>query len=265
MRVALLITTYNNPTMLEMCFKSIEMQTKKPDEVLIADDGSAVETANLINKYQKKIPNLRHIWHEDKGYRRAAILNKAIQETTCDYIITTDQDCILHKNYIEDHLYFASKGFFATAYRTFLFKPITSFILRFKIIPHRIFLLLFSKINLKYNLRLRSKWNSATTIDTEDSLNTFGCNMAFWKEDIMAVNGYDENFSGWGREDSELVLRLLKKGVYLKTIKLAAIQYHLHHKENDRMNFEKNHEIMMESLNRSDYVAKKGIIKKEPL
>jgi hypothetical protein len=88
-----------------------------------------------------------------------------------------------------------------------------------------------------------------------------GCNMSFWKEDIMAVNGYDENFSGWGREDSELVLRLLKKGVYLKTIKLAAIQYHLHHKENDRMNFEKNHEIMMESLNRSDYVAKKGIIK----
>jgi predicted glycosyltransferase involved in capsule biosynthesis len=222
---------------------------------------SKTETKKLIDKYKKLIPNLNHIWHEDNGYRRAGILNKCILSTDCDYIITTDQDCILHKNYIQDHKHFAEKGHFVSAYRTFVLKPITKFVLKFKVIPHRIFFILNCKIHLKYNIRLESKWEKYTKIITDDSNHTFGCNMAFWKEDLLKVNGFNEDFTGWGPEDSEMSQRLLNIGIKRKKIGYSAIVYHLYHKELSKMNYDINESKWQKAIKEKLIWTENGIIK----
>lgn len=241
--------------------KSVFKQSKLPDEILIADDGSGEETRELIEKYQteKSIP-IHHVWHEDEGFRVSKIRNKAIKQSSGDYIIQIDGDCFLDKNFVKDHLSLKEKRCFISGSRVLLSKETTK-----KAIENQ---------NIKFGFLSRGITNRFNTLSfpfanfllkkKNEPIEKLiyqirGCNMSFWREDLIEINGYEEKMEGWGREDSELVLRLLKKGLYLKRIKLAAVQYHLWHQENDRSNFEKNHEMMMESLNRKDFKAIKGI------
>ena len=108
MKTSLLISTYNWPEALNLVLKSTELQTILPNEVLIADDGSSEETLQVINKYKEKgILNINHIWHKDDGFRKTFILNKAIAKSTGEYIIQTDGDCILHPDFVKDHIRFS--------------------------------------------------------------------------------------------------------------------------------------------------------------
>ncbi|MEG0917822.1 MAG: glycosyltransferase [Myroides sp.] len=111
MKTALLISTYNWPQALELIFKSIFEQVEMPDEVLIADDGSTEETKKLIDNFiQKSTFKVIHVWQEDKGFRKAIILNKAVAKSSCDYIIQIDGDCIMHPKFIADHKENAKKN-----------------------------------------------------------------------------------------------------------------------------------------------------------
>ena len=99
MRVSLIITTYNRPESLILVLNSIENQTIVPQEVIIADDGSTVETKEIIVKFQKDSDlNIIHSWQEDNGFRAAKSRNKAIAKSSGDYIIFIDGDIILHLN-----------------------------------------------------------------------------------------------------------------------------------------------------------------------
>ena len=105
MKTALLISTYNWPKALELVLKSVQEQTELPDEILISDDGSTQATKELIDVFSKKInATVKHFWQEDKGFRKAKILNKAIAGTNADYIIQVDGDCILDKHFVRDHI-----------------------------------------------------------------------------------------------------------------------------------------------------------------
>ena len=126
MRLTLVITTYNWPESLELVLKSIENQSITPDEVVIADDGSAFETQELLNEFQQDSElNIIHSWQEDIGFRAARSRNKAILKSTGDYIILIDGDMILHPEFIEDHIDNAKPGFFAQGSRVLLSKDIT--------------------------------------------------------------------------------------------------------------------------------------------
>src|SRR5690554_2052679 len=105
MKPSLLISIYNWPEALELVLMSVENQSVGPRELLIADDGSSEKTKQLIDAFAKKsqIP-IKHFWHEDKGFRKSKILNKAVAGSTSDYIIQTDGDCIMHKDFVKDHL-----------------------------------------------------------------------------------------------------------------------------------------------------------------
>ena len=110
---SLVICTYNWPQALELVLMSVKRQTHLPEEVIIADDGSREETSQLIKRFQKDFPTkLLHVWHEDIGFRRTVILNKAIAKATGDYIISIDGDIITEKHFIEDHLYLSEPGVF---------------------------------------------------------------------------------------------------------------------------------------------------------
>lgn len=261
MKICLIITTYNWPQALELCLKSVIKQSKKPDEVIIADDGSGDETRKLIESYKGKISNLKHVWHEDNGYQRAKVVNLAITNSESDFIITTDQDCILQKDFILDYSLQAEEGCYVSAYRINLRKSLTEKILKQKRLPNIFELLTQTKWNLKHQQRNPSKWKTKTRYIDNLSDGTYGCNMGFFRQDVLDVNGYNENFVGWGPEDSEMTQRLINNGKKWKRIYYSAILYHLYHPELSRKNLEFNMNLVQKTIKEKITYIDNGINK----
>lgn len=258
---SLLVSTYNWPEALRLCLLSISEQSVMPDEVIICDDGSREETAALIKSLEPVLKTkLLHVWQPDDGFQLARIRNKGFAASKAAYFIQIDGDLILHKHFVKDHLQFAKKHHFTTGSRVLL-SPQTSAAL----IEHR------SLDISKYSTNDRNFLNSFHF----PSLHNFlakrykhkgkykyyvkGCNMAFWKEDIIAVNGYNEAFTGWGREDSEIAIRLMNAGVEKQFLKFGGICYHLYHKEASREMEQKNIEMMQAAVTEKLTRASKGI------
>lgn len=257
----LLISTYNWPEALELVFLSILSQTRLPDEIAIADDGSDERTRLLIEKYRSKfnIPII-HIWHEDKGFRKTIVLNMAIAKATSDYIIEIDGDIIIHPHFIADHLKFAKKASFVRASRAYINEEITKKMLKDK----RYKISAFSKgiTNFFSVLRVPFLWRFFETNYKNKGAEKYeihGCNMAFWKEDMVSVNGYNEHFNGWGPEDKELIARMMNLGIQKRFIKLGALAFHLYHKENSKSCLEKNTQIFEDTKNKNIVFCEKGI------
>lgn len=244
MKISLIIVTYNRPGALSLILKSIEKQIILPDEVIIADDGSGSETRELMQKFQKNFPiHVLHVWHEDKGFRAAAIRNKAIKASSGDYLIFSDGDLFFHPCFIHDFKKNAKNGEALIGSRTFLThaasikriseqncKPAFP-LLSAEIETNRLNAVRFPLINmffkpLKYSLKLR------------------GGLLGVWRKDILAVNGWNEEFSGWGLEDTELVARLFNNGVILKKIKFQAVTYHLWHEIQSREKVSGNQKLL---------------------
>lgn len=263
MKTSLIVSTYNWKESLELVLESILHQTELPNEVIIADDGSREDTAQLIQSYQARfsVP-LIHVWHEDKGFRASAIRNKAIKKSQYEYIIQIDGDVILHADFVKDHKRFAVKNHFISGSRVLLSPETTQKAIKLKKIKFGI----FSKgIKNRFNAIRFPLFNAFFSFEKKSIVKVAyrirGCNMSFWRKDLIEINGYDEDFVGWGREDSDLTIRLAKKGCSLRRIKLAALQYHLHHKENSRYNLEQNHRLMEVALKNDQYRAVNGIEK----
>ena len=262
MTVCLIITTYNWPGALELCLKSVLRQKIQPDEVIIADDGSGPETKSLIDSYRPKFKNLMHAWHEDHGYQRAKIINLAISMSTSDFIITTDQDCILHRHYVQDYILQAEEGSYISAYRINVKKGMTEKLLRTRRLPTLLDLLTGTRLNYKYQVRRPSKWKERSFYISDISDGTYGCNMGFFRKDVLEINGYNEDFVGWGPEDSEMTQRLINSGKKWKRIYFSAILYHLYHPQLQKDNLAHNVALVKHSIaNKTTYVTngiKKG-------
>lgn len=241
MKTALLISTYNWKEALDLVLKSISIQSKMPDEIIIADDGSTKDTAELIKNYQSLISvPIIHIWQEDEGFRKAQILNKSIAQTEADYIIQIDGDCILHPKFVEDHIQKSQKGVYLYGSRVNILPEFVNEVLENKIIKFN----LFSK-EIKNKTRTLHIPILADFYKTHDRISKKfrGCNVSYWRKDFIEVNGYNENFQGWGREDSDLVIRMGNNGILAKRLRYAGILYHLYHTVNSKHNLEKNDEI----------------------
>jgi len=260
MKSALLISTYNWPEALDLILKSVLNQTRLPDEILIADDGSTEKTRELIRRFKKENNIvLRHIWQEDIGFRKSKILNKAIAQTTADYIIQIDGDCIIHKNFISDHIVFAKKGFYLYGSRVNILPHKVSEVFENKIINFNF----FSKEikNRTRNLRI-SALSCLYKTHFQISNKFRGCNVSFWKNDLIAINGYNEDFEGWGREDSDLVIRLGNNGIGAKRLRYAGIVYHIFHKSNfSKTKWDFNDRIQKETITKKVTKISNGIDK----
>lgn len=257
MTVSFLVSTYNWPDALELVLESLNLQSEMPDEILIADDGSKEETLALIDKLRavSSVP-IRHIWHEDEGFRRTVILNKAIAQSTCDYIIQTDGDCLLHRDFIRDHKAAARTGVYLYGSRVNILEGF---------VPK-----LFQKKQLEFGYFSEGIKNRTRNLRIPFLMKTYrpkqelshklrGCNLSFWKSDFIAVNGYNEAMTGWGREDSELVARLLNKGILGKRIRYGGIVYHIWHPTASKHNFNKNDAIQQETVETGRSWCEKGI------
>jgi len=227
--VSLLISTYNWKEALFLCLNSALAQTVLPSEIIIADDGSKDDTRQLIDELRAISPvPVIHVWHEDLGFRLTMIRNKAIAAASSEYIIQVDGDIILHQHFIKDHLEIAKASTFVCGSRVSLDKKTSEKALVEKKMTWHPFLGGFGYFlnNLRSRL-IRQFLASRYGQRKLDRLR--GCNMAFWKSDLITVNGYNELLTGWGHEDAELAVRLLNSGVRKRFLKMGGVAYHIWH------------------------------------
>lgn len=252
--VSLLVSTYNWPEALNLCLLSIKGQTVMPGEIVIADDGSTDETRQLIESFRDKfdIP-IYHVWQPDRGFRLSKIRNKAIAKSSMDYIIQIDGDLILHPEFISDHLKFRTENAFSTGGRLMMDEELSQRALKEGFCKINV----FSRGISNHMNGIRSKLLRTyfgLNFRTNDIYYMRGCNMAFWRSDLVKVNGYNEEFVGWGREDNEIAIRLINSGVRKRSIKFGAIAFHLYHKESTRQALSDNEELLSLSINgKSEY------------
>ncbi|MBB4119172.1 hypothetical protein GGR32_001468 [Mesonia hippocampi] len=259
MKTTLLISTYNWPEALNLVLASVLAQSKLPDELLIADDGSNAETKTVIDAFITKttLP-VKHIWHEDKGFRKSRILNKAIAQAKGDYIIQLDGDCIMHKDFVEDHAALAQKKVYLYGSRV----NIQEFFLKELFLKRKIKFGFFAKGIKKRTRNLRIPlFSSFYKPKAEISKKMRGCNLSFWRSDFIAVNGYNEDIEGWGREDSELVLRMLHNGVAGKRLRYRGIIYHIWHKEQSKSKLSNNNQLQEETIRNKAKWCENGVDK----
>lgn len=259
-KTTLLISTYNWPAALELCLKSVLKQVQLPDEVVIADDGSATETKVLIEKYKAIFPvPLKHVWHPDTGFQLSEIRNKAILVASHEYIIQIDGDLILHPYFVKDHVRLAAHQHFVSGSRLLLPQAYSDALLAKRQIPPYTDLLLkgdnrLNAIRIPFFTDLMAPYYKR-----RNKYYVKGCNMAFWRDDLLDVNGYNESITGWGKEDSEIAVRLINKGINRLFIKFGGICYHLHHKIASRDRHDINDDILLKTIESGIIRCDKGI------
>ncbi len=242
MRTSLIITTYNWKEALELSLLSVFKQSLCPDEIIIADDGSDNATRETVARLAKESPvPLIHSWQQNKGFRLARSRNKAIARSTGDYLILIDGDIFLERHFVADHIRAAKAGFFVQGSRVLLKEKTTQQALRQKEIQ-----LSFCSPDIENRKNcIRSHLLSRFFSFSSNKLAGIKtCNFAFWKKDALAVNGFNEEFKGWGREDSEFTARLLNNSIRRQNIRFNALAFHLHHPMNSRQDLTANDAIL---------------------
>ena len=263
-KVSIILATYNWPQALNIILSALELQLNNQPQVelILADDGSEVETKLIVDKYKSLIKNFKHIWHVDDGFRKSKILNKAVAASSGAYLLFLDGDCIPFPDYISQQLKLAETGYFVAGNRVLLSRNFTSIVLESpeklkSIFNWNIKNWFSAKLQKKVNkilpgIRLgKGKWRYFRSNNWKYSK---GCNFALYRNDFLAINGFDESFSGWGHEDADLFIRLLHNGIKIKDGRFAVPVLHLWHKESDRRQEKDNYQRLMRRLKDKKFI-----------
>lgn len=230
--ISIIVGTYNHLSYLRLCLLSLERQTFKNFEVIIADDGSGPEVSDWLKKYNAPF-SVNYLWQEDKGFRKCRILNKSIQQSKSDYIVFIDADCILSKDFLYGHWRNHEKGIFLGGRRVLIAKEYAK-----KITPNMVRKGKFDGVtlwgiyhvllgNLKY---YEEAWRPLHYIRGKIFFNLMGCNFSVHKSDLSIVNGFDEEYEHrGGGEDTDISFRLNAAGFRMKSVRYCSIQFHLGH------------------------------------
>lgn len=255
--IAVIVSTYNSPAYLRRVLEGFRAQSRYPDELIVADDGSTDETARLVANFAQTAPfAVRHIWHEDRGFRLAEIRNRAVAAASSDYLVFTDGDCIPHPRFLDDHIRAAQKGCFVTGKRMLVSQALSpSF--TWAGTAHALISCLGGKLSGSHHL-MRLPW---LVLPKQGVKGLRGCNMAMFRSDLLAINGFNEQITGWGREDSELVARLFAYGARRRETPFSALVFHLWHPENSRSNLTENDRLLNETIVSGQFRCPCGIVK----
>jgi len=266
MLISVVVSTYNRPDALERVLAGCIAQYDPSYEIIVADDGSAEATRAVIEQIAATTPlRIQHVWHEDDGFRLAAIRNKGIAQARGEYLIFLDGDCVPQHDFVMRHRQLAQTGFIVTGSRILLGEKLTQHVLSQKIslpdqragfwLKQRLagqankIAPLFAKLPDRDWRRLKQfKWRGIK-----------GCNMSAWRDDLEAVNGFDESFVGWGHEDADLVVRLANRNVHRKLGAYATEIFHLWHREQARDRETSNYARVQARLSDGSTRAERGL------
>ena len=230
--VALVVNTFNQPDYLARVLNAVTRQTQPPQEVIVADDGSDDPTRAVFKRWASgQSFRCDQVWQEHTGFRRARILNLAIARATSAYLVFLDGDTVPHPAFLADHRRLARPRAFVQGHRA-LIGAFAS--------DRRRALVRGQLRGLKHAYR----WPWPACRARADLRGVRGCNLAIWRDDLIKVNGYNEAFTGWGREDSELAVRLMNAGASRFDVRGWALCYHLWHPPADRGNLHANDQLL---------------------
>tara|TARA_B100000795_G_scaffold129265_1_gene96342 strand:- start:1827 stop:2627 length:801 start_codon:yes stop_codon:yes gene_type:complete len=231
MKCSLIICTYNWPAALKFVLESVALQSIMPDEVIIADDGSGQSTLNTVEAFSNTltIPVI-HSWQEDNGCRIPHSRNRAIAKSSYEYIIMIDGDTVLHEDFIKDHKRYAKQGVYIQGSRVLLQKEFTKNLFKNNFFNKPSFFSVNAKNKLNI-IRIPFISFLISFFKSKNIKRVRGCNFSMFREDILYVNGFNEEMTTWGREDSEFVQRLFNSGIFKQQLKFSGTQYHLFHNE----------------------------------
>ncbi len=235
MRLSVIISTYNQPQWLEKVVWGYAVQIHRDFELVIADDGSNEETGRTVERLRRESGlTIRHVWHEDRGFRKCAILNQAIVEASAEYLVFTDGDCIPRRDFLWQHDRLAQHGRFLSGGALRLPVDISRQISKADIIAGRATNLAWLRtLGLRRNRKQLKLFVGARLGTLVDWLSTTkptwnGGNSSTWKADLLRVNGFDERME-YGGEDREVGERLIHSGLRGKSIRYRAVCVHLDH------------------------------------
>jgi glycosyltransferase involved in cell wall biosynthesis len=240
--LAIIVNTFNQPEYLRRVLDALSPQLSAADELLLADDGSGDETRKVFEDWKSRhLIRAIHVWQKNEGFRRSRILNAAIAQARNDYIIFLDGDSLPHPKFAVDHRALAQRGFYIQAHRAFIGQRASAYFSAEHFFTDRLRAFFSGQIQgWKHVFR----WPIPFKRIRKDLRGVRGCNLGIWREDLIRVNGYNEEFVGWGREDSELALRLMNSGVRWLDIRGRAMCYHLWHLPADRSGLNQNIKIL---------------------
>lgn len=252
-RISVIVSTYEYPLALRKALDGLRGQTLPPDEVLVADDGSGPETEAVIRGFAARFV-VRHVRQDHAGFRKAVILNKAIARAGGDYVVFLDGDSVPAPEFVADHAALAERGCWVQGRRAFVDETCVAS---------------FSPSGARvWSLALRGKltgWPKAVRLPRpvvrrgRGPRGILGCNLGIWRDDLVAVNGYDETFTGWGREDADLGRRLYHLGRDRKFVYGRAIIYHLNHPVAPRDRLAANQSLLEETIREKRVRARRGL------
>ncbi len=274
MKLSVIVPTYNRPQALKLCLLSLASESIVPHEVLIADDGSTVETREMVFDMQKKLKRvfpIQHVWHEDIGFRKPKILNETVRRSTGDYLIFVDGDCMAHRHFIRSHIEYSSPDAILSGKRVEIGKELTEYLLTSGTIMNSFSLRLLWDAVMKGSrkveeaIMLRNRYlRRITHRDRITDDGVWGCNFSLYKNLFIAINGCDEDFLDGSIEDNDLGIRVLNQGKQIRSVRGLAIIFHLWHKsswsfENDK--YQHNLAILKRRIDNRETVCKNGIRK----
>jgi glycosyltransferase involved in cell wall biosynthesis len=251
--ISIVVTTYEREDALDAVLRSLAGQSDRDFEVIVADDGSGPATAALVEGWRPRLgAPLSHVWHEHRDFRAGEIRNRAVLASRGRYVVFLDGDCLVRPDFVAMHRRLAERGWFVTGNRALLSPELTRSVMtegheaerwpltrwlghRLSGRLNRIAALLHIPLGPLRKLRPKA-WQGARS-----------CNLAVWRDDLDAVDGFDAAFSGWGKEDSDLLVRLLHAGLRRKDGAFATGVLHLWHPPADRARLPEN-EAMLERV-----------------
>lgn len=260
-KISILLATYNWPEALRFCLESLEKQTDQNFEIIIADDGSGPETKKLIDStITGSKHSIQHLWQEDHGFRKTIILNQAIQAAQGEYLIFLDGDCIVQPDFVKRHRELAKPKMMVTGSRVLLSESLTKKILGWShwnfeaFQSHLISYRLNGGINKFWPIVIKLGQGSWRIYQKFVWRRIKGCNMACWKKDALAIDGFDESMTGWGHEDADFVFRLQHAGIQRQSGAWSTEVFHLFHRISDQSKAAENAKRVREKI-----MAKAGV------
>jgi hypothetical protein len=274
MKISVIVPTYNRPKALKLCLLSLASQSIMPYDILIADDGSTAETRDTVLEMQEKLKHefpVKHIWHEDIGFRKPKILNETVRQSTGDYLIFIDGDCMAHRHFIRSHVENSSPEAILSGKRVEIGKELTMRLLNRGTILNSFNLRLLWDAAMSRSrkveeaIMIRNRYlRHVTHRDRITDDGVWGCNFSLYKDLFIAINGCDEDFLDGSIEDNDLGIRVLNQGKQVRSVRGLAIIFHLWHDsswsfENDK--YQHNLAILKRRIANREAVCKNGIKK----
>ena len=249
-----MVTTFNEPLFLEYVLCRLAKQTVHAVQIVVADDGSNPGCRDVVQRWGSRLP-VTLVWQPDNGFRASRIRNLAIVKATGDHLIFIDGDCLVPDNFIESHQKLAQPGWVVSGGRKLLDKTRSSKILNVNERSNtRSWFrgLKFLRLPLGFIRDLTPRrWRLVKT-----------CNVGLLKSDVVAVGGFDERYRGWGREDSDLIVRLLHLGCRIRNGRFASCVLHFWHENQSRAQLSSNEEIFQKTLlDDATVLAKKSVLR----